>query len=119
MSSPLPSRRILVVDDSLDAAQSFALLLATMGHQAEFITDPRVALETARRLRPEIVFLDIGMPEIDGYQVARRLRAVFGAEMRIVAVTAYGEDEHRKGTREAGFDAHVLKPVDIEIVESI
>jgi CheY-like chemotaxis protein len=119
MESPQAPRRILVVDDSLDAAQTFALLLATMGHQAEFVTDPRTAVDTARRLQVEIVFLDIGMPGLDGYQVARMLRETFGRELRIVAVTAYGDDQHRRRSRESGFDAHVLKPPDLAIVQSI
>jgi CheY-like chemotaxis protein len=119
MESPQALRRILVVDDSLDAAQTFALLLAAMGHQAEFITDPRSAVDTVRRLQTEIVFLDIAMPGLDGYQLARMLRHTFGRELRIVAVTAYGDDRHRRQSRESGFDAHVLKPPDLAIVQSI
>jgi CheY-like chemotaxis protein len=119
MESPQSPRRILVVDDNLDSAQSFALLLGAMGHQADFVTDPRSAVDTARRLQTEIVFLDIAMPGLDGYQVARMLRAVFGRELRIVAVTAYGDADHRRQSRESGFDAHVLKPADLAIVQSI
>ena len=119
MGSSQPPRRVLVVDDSLDAAQSFALLLAAMGHQAEFVTNPRSAVDTARRLQAEIVFLDIRMPELDGYQVAHMLRTALGHELRIVALTAYGDAQHRKQSRESGFDAHVLKPPDLAIVQSI
>jgi CheY-like chemotaxis protein len=116
----LTSRRILVVDDRLDAAQSFAFLLAELGQQAEFITDPYATMENARRLRPELVFLDIGMPGLDGWQLSRLLRAEFGFDaIRIVAVTAYGELADRKRSREAGFDAHVVKPVSVELVQSI
>ena len=113
------SRRILVVDDSFDAAESFALLLSALGHNAQFITDPCAALDTARRMRAELIFLDIGMPVLDGYQLARQLRVEFGRDLPIVAVTAYGEEQHRKMSRQAGFDAHVLKPVNLELIEAI
>jgi CheY-like chemotaxis protein len=90
-----------------------------MGHQCEFRTEPKEVLDTARAFRPDLVLLDIGMPEVDGHQVARLLRSEFGAELRIVAITAYARDEDRQRTRKAGFDAHVTKPVDIPILESI
>jgi CheY-like chemotaxis protein len=112
-------RRILIVDDAPDTARSFCELLSIMGHTCEFRTEPREALDAARRLRPDLVLLDIGMPEIDGHQVAKLLRAEFGEGLYIVAVTAYGRDEDRHRTRKAGFDAHVTKPVDIPILESI
>jgi CheY-like chemotaxis protein len=77
-------------------------------------------LDTARRIRPELVFLDLGMPEIDGYELARMLRAEFGFEgLRLVALTAWGRDEDRVATRRAGFDAHVTKPADPAVIESI
>jgi CheY-like chemotaxis protein len=112
-------RRVLVVDDNEDTARSFFELLVVMGHQCEFRTEPKEVLDTARAFRPDLVLLDIGMPDIDGHQLARLLRNEFGAELRIVAVTAYGRDEDRQRTRKAGFDAHVTKPVDIPILESI
>jgi CheY-like chemotaxis protein len=112
-------RRVLVVDDNEDTARSFFELLVVMGHQCEFRTEPKQVLDTARAFRPDLVLLDIGMPDVDGHHVARLLRREFGAELRIVAVTAYGRDEDRQRTRKAGFDAHVTKPVDIPILESI
>jgi CheY-like chemotaxis protein len=114
------ARRVLVVDDKLDSAEAFARVLETMGHDAAFVTDPRVAVRTAREHRSELVFLDIGMPELDGYQVAQRLRDEFGFEaMRIVAVTAYGGEEDRAHSRKAGIDAHVVKPIDVPVIEGI
>lgn len=113
-------KRILVVDDLHDSAMSLALVLQRMGHTAEFVTDPRQALEVARRLRPELIFLDIGMPGIDGYSLARMMREEFGFDaLRLVALTAWGGDEDRAESRRAGFDAHVTKPVDPTTIDSI
>jgi CheY-like chemotaxis protein len=117
--APVTSRRVLVVDDNEDTARSFFELLLVMGHQCEFKTEPKQVMDTARAFRPDLVLLDIGMPDIDGHHLARLLRREFGAELRIVAITAYGRDEDRQRTRKAGFDAHVTKPVDIPILESI
>ena len=116
----LAAKRILVVDDLHDSALSLALVLQRMGHHAEFVTDPWKALEVARRMRPELMFLDIGMPDIDGYALARMLRQEFGFDsLRLVALTAWGRDEDRAESRRAGFDAHVTKPADAETIESI
>jgi CheY-like chemotaxis protein len=113
-------KRILVVDDLHDSAMSFALVLRQMGHTAQFVSNPLHALEAARRLRPELVFLDIGMPGIDGYSLARIMREEFGFDaLRLVALTAWGGDDDRAESRRAGFDAHVTKPVDPATIESI
>ena len=110
----------LVVDDNYDAAQSFAMVLIAMGCEAAFVIDSRDALAKAMSLRPDIAFLDIGMPHLNGYDVAKLLRANFNEdELKLVAVTAYGEAKDRAASRRAGFDAHVLKPVDPVLVESI
>jgi CheY-like chemotaxis protein len=121
MADPLPGRiRILVVDDIADTAESFARLLARMGFETTFVTDPRLAVDTAYRFGADLVFLDIGMPELDGYEVARMLRGQFGWDkLRIVAVTAYGQQSDRDRSRQAGFDAHVVKPVGLDLVRSI
>jgi DNA-binding response OmpR family regulator len=112
-------RRLLVIDDLRDAAESLAKILAFIGHEVEYVTEPKKAMDTARRIRPELVFLDLGMPEIDGYELARMLRAEFGFEgLRLVALTAWGRDEDRVATRRAGFDAHVTKPADPAVIES-
>jgi two-component system, chemotaxis family, CheB/CheR fusion protein len=111
--------RALVVDDNTDAAESFARLLETFGCQAEFVTYPRVFLETAERVRPEIIFLDIGMPGLDGYQLARMLRTKYAWKMGIVAVTGHVREQHRVLSREAGFDSHVAKPISVEQIQNI
>lgn len=112
--------RVLVVDDVPDSAESLARLLAALGHEAVFVTQASKALEAARELRPHLVFLDLGMPEINGYQLARLFRAEFGFEaLRLVAMTGWGRDEDRAASRQAGFDAHVTKPADMDIIDSI
>jgi len=112
--------RVLVVDDLPDSAESLARLLETMGHEAVFVTQASKALDAARALRPHLVSLDLGMPEIDGYQLARLFRAEFGFEaLRLVALTGWGRNEDRAASRQAGFDAHVQKPAEIEIIDSI
>lgn len=113
--------RALVVDDQRDAAESFARVLSSMGCQAEFLTDPGAVMDRVEQLRPQIVFLDLGMPVLNGYELARMLRDKFGWQdgIRLVAVTGYGSNEHRALSRTAGFDAHVLKPVSPELVESM
>jgi CheY-like chemotaxis protein len=113
-------KRILVVDDLHDSALSLTLVLQRLGHATEFVTDPWQAIEAVRRLRPELVFLDIGMPEINGYALARMLRQEFGFDaVKIVALTAWDRDEDRAESRRAGFDAHVAKPADPETIDSI
>ena len=110
----------IVVDDNRDAAESFARLLMTMDCDATFVTDARDAMAQVLHKRPHIVLLDIGMPVIDGYELAVRIRRSFNSEeVKLVAVTGYGRDEDRARARRAGFDAHVLKPIDIALVESI
>lgn len=115
-----PKRRLLVVDDLRDAAESLACLLSLGGHEARWVTDPFQVVEVARSFRPELIFLDLGMPKLDGYTLARLLREEFGFEsLRLVALTAWGRDVDRVASREAGFDAHVTKPADPEVIESV
>ncbi len=121
-SSPAspPSRRVLVVDDNLDAAESLAMLLKVEGHETRTAHDGPAALEAAEAFRPEVIFLDIGLPRMDGYEVARRLRAQPGsAGVLLVALTGYGQEEDRRRTEEAGFDAHLVKPADPEAVQEL
>ena len=115
----LPMRRILVVDDNVDAADALAELLRDFGHDVQAVHDGPSAIEQAALHRPDIVLLDIGMPGLDGYEVARRMRGELGITSTLVALTGYGEASHRRLSREAGFDQHVTKPVDIRKLESL
>jgi CheY-like chemotaxis protein len=105
--------RILIVDDNVDAADSIAMLLGMEGHQTRTVNTARAALLAAPEFKPEVVLLDIGLPEMDGYEVARRLRAQNGSHlMRLVAVTGYGQPADRRRAHAAGFDEHMVKPVE-------
>jgi PAS domain S-box-containing protein len=107
------SRRILVVDDNHDAATTMTLVLTFHGHVANVACNGVDALLAAERFDPEIVLLDIGLPQMDGYEVARRLRqSPRGNDILIIAITGYGQPEDRARSREAGFDYHLVKPVD-------
>jgi CheY-like chemotaxis protein len=110
--------RILVVDDDLGGTYSLARVIKQMGHAVETATSGAAALEMARRLRPDLIFLDLRMPDMDGVTVAERLRAE-GLEAQIVAATAYGSDEDRRRTASAGFKAHLLKPVDPKSLQGL
>ncbi|MCU0758096.1 MAG: PAS domain S-box protein [Steroidobacteraceae bacterium] len=117
---PPPPRRLLIVDDNADAAESLAMLLTLDGHSAEFVTQPRLAVEQARRTRPDLVLLDIGMPEMDGFEVAHRLRSTPElAHVPIVAITGYGQPSDRESSAAAGFDAHLVKPVDYGVLQQV
>ncbi len=119
---PLPGkvRRILVTDDNPDVAKSFAMLLSALGHEVATAFGGHDALEEAARLRPDIVFLDLGMPEMDGFAVARGLRAMPGGkDVVLVALTGYGDPQTHERVRAAGFDHHLLKPADLQAVERI
>jgi CheY-like chemotaxis protein len=108
-------RRVLVVDDNVDSAESLALLLRVTGHEVRTAHHGPAALETAQTFAPEIVLLDIGLPRMDGLEVARRMRQDLGlTNALLVAMTGYGQDEDRRRTQEAGFNAHLVKPVDLD-----
>ena len=117
---PAPARRVLVVDDQPDSTDSLALFLRLQGHQVHTASDGPGALEEFARCQPEVVFLDLGLPGMSGYDVARRLRAMPEArDVRLVAVTGYGTEADREQTRAAGFDVHLAKPVDPHAVEAL
>jgi CheY-like chemotaxis protein len=106
-------RRVLVVDDNVDAAHSLARLLEAAGHDVSAVYDGLAALSQASQLRPDVILLDIGLPGLDGYEVARRLRSrPETAAALLVALTGYGQDEDRRRSQEAGFDHHLVKPVE-------
>ena len=115
-----PKRRILVVDDNSDVADSLAMLLRLEGHEVEVAYSAPETFEAVQRMRPEAVFLDIGLPQMDGYEIARRLRADPAAKrVHLIALTGYGQEHDRERAREAGFGAHLVKPADIEAVNQI
>jgi CheY-like chemotaxis protein/two-component sensor histidine kinase len=119
-AQPQRPRKVLVVDDDQAVADSLSMVLTLAGHEVETAYDGVTALEAAQRQRPEIVLMDIGMPGMDGYSVAREFRR--RADLRealLVAVTGWGADEDRWRTREAGFDIHLVKPVDYETLETL
>jgi signal transduction histidine kinase len=106
-------RRVLVVEDNADAAESMMLLLRGIGHDVTVVTDGSEAIEVARRVRPEVVLLDIGLPGMDGFQLAAALRALpETSRVRIIAVSGYGQEKDRQRSAQAGFDLHLVKPVD-------
>jgi two-component system, chemotaxis family, CheB/CheR fusion protein len=108
-------RRILVVDDNRDAAESLAQLFQLSGHETHLAHDGLEAVEAAAIFRPDFVLLDIGLPKLNGYDAARRMRAMeWGKDMVMVALTGWGQDEDRQKSAGAGFDAHLVKPVDPE-----
>jgi CheY-like chemotaxis protein len=114
------ARRVLVVEDNPDTASSFVAVLELLGHTAAAITDPRGAVDLAKTFQPDIAFFDIGMPHVDGYQLAELFRNT--PELKrtcLVAITAYNEEEDRIKSRKSGFDAHIAKPARIEIIEAI
>lgn len=114
----MTARKCLVVEDRLDTAETFVLLLKTLGHEAEYVTDPLEAIDAARRLRPDVAFLDIGLPKMTGYELAQRLKNEF-PRLCLIAVTGYGLSEFRERGREAGFHAYLPKPADIDVIQKI
>jgi PAS domain S-box-containing protein len=114
------ARRILVVDDNRDAAESLAMLLELTGNESHTAHDGFEAVETAAQVRPDLILLDIGLPKINGYEAARRIREQpWGKSLVLVALTGWGQDEDRQKSREAGFDAHIVKPVDPEALAKL
>src|SRR5581483_1108661 len=114
------ARRILIADDNNDALESLATLLQLSGHEVFTATNGGTALQSAERHRPEVALLDIGMPMLDGYEVAKRIRAQpWGQRITLVALTGWGQDSDRRRSREAGFDSHLVKPLDLETLTDL
>jgi len=117
---PGGSRRVLVADDNEDSAETMAMLLEALGNEVRVAHDGAQAVEQAEAFRPSVVLLDIGMPRVDGYEAARRIRAqAWGRDMVLVALTGWGQDEDRRRSQEAGFDRHLIKPVDIDALQQV
>ena len=117
---PTVRRRILVVDDNLDSAESMAMMLTLSGHEVATAHDGMEAVELAREFQPEVAFLDLGMPKLDGYEAARSIRQEsWGKQIVLVALTGWGQQEDKRRSREAGFDAHLVKPIDFGALEDL
>jgi CheY-like chemotaxis protein/anti-sigma regulatory factor (Ser/Thr protein kinase) len=117
---PHPSRRVLIVDDNVDAAEGLRYVLRLRGHEAEVVHDGEQAVEVVSRQLPDVVLLDISMPVIDGLEVARRVRATLGARRPLlVAVTGLGMPDDVRRTARAGFDHHLVKPIDFPSLEEL
>jgi PAS domain S-box-containing protein len=108
-------RRILIIDDNVDGREALVTLLQLAGHEVHEAEDGPSGLASASRLQPDAVLVDIGLPGVDGFEIARRLRAA-GAPLRLIALTGYGHPDHRRRGAEAGFDAYLVKPIDIDVL---
>ncbi|MGH7324180.1 MAG: response regulator [Candidatus Rokuibacteriota bacterium] len=113
-------RHVLVVEDHEDAREAVRCLLEVCGHQVEVASDGASALSTALTSRPDVVLMDIGIPGIDGFEVARQLRASeAGKSMLLIALTGYGQPQDRQRALESGFDRHLVKPIDPDALFSL
>ncbi len=115
--APKGGLRVLVVDDNAPAAKGLGKLLGHAGHEVALAYDGAGALAAAQTFKPAAILLDIGLPDIDGYELGKKIKETIGAPVRLIALTGYGQEEHRVKTRLAGFDAHLVKPVSIADVE--
>jgi len=119
--SAVPAKRkMLVVDDNRDVASSLGMFLQLMGHDVGVAHDGEQAIRLAEAFRPQTILLDLGMPGMDGYEVCRRIRNTdWGKKMRLIAITGWGQDEDRRKSAMAGFDMHLVKPVDPETLAQL
>ncbi len=120
MPQMMRGMRVLVVDDNVDAAAMLHAYLSELGHEPAIAHDGVAALELVGTFKPEVAVLDIGLPVMDGYELARRLREQLGPEtLRLIAMTGYGQDADRARAAEAGFDHHLVKPVALEMLTAL
>ncbi|HEX4826533.1 MAG TPA: response regulator [Candidatus Polarisedimenticolaceae bacterium] len=111
----MTAHKFLVVDDNVDSAASLAMLLSIEGNETHTAHDGLEALEAAEKHRPEIVLMDIGLPKMNGFDTAQRIREQpWGKDMTLVALTGWGQEEDRRRSMDAGFDGHLVKPVDFD-----
>lgn len=104
--------QVLIVDDNVDTTDSMAILLEMAGHQVQTAQDGRSALEAVGRRRPDVVLLDVGLPDISGLELARRLRQVIEGRLSIIGISGHGRDQDHLAARQAGIDLYLVKPVD-------
>jgi DNA-binding response OmpR family regulator len=115
-AATVASKKVLVVDDNTDAADSLATLLGVMGYEVRIAYDGPEAIEAADEFQPAVALLDIGLPKLSGYDIARHVREKQGADVLLVAITGWGQEEDRRRAREAGFDHHFTKPADFDVL---
>jgi len=112
--------RILVADDNVDTLESLAMLLSLEGHSVYTASNGDQTLERAEQHQPDVALVDIGMPGMDGYEVARRIRSQpWGKRIMLVALTGWSQDSHRPSSKDAGFDSHLVKPVDLQQITAV
>jgi len=116
-ASDARSLRVLIVDDNHDAGATLLMVIEALGHEVRLARDGAGALEQAAKWKPDLVFLDIGLPGMDGYELAARLREQW-RDVKLVAITGYGQDRDRDKSREAGFAEHLVKPATFEAIKS-
>jgi CheY-like chemotaxis protein len=110
-------RRVLVVDDNVDGAETLGRLLLAHGHEVSVCHDPIAALSVVERFRPDLAVLDIGLPVLDGYELGRRIRDALGDHpCRLIALTGYGQDADRERSAAAGFEQHLVKPINPDLI---
>lgn len=115
-----PKRRVLVVDDNVDSATSMAMLVRMLGAETRTAHDGQQAIDVAAEFRPEMIFLDIGLPKLDGYEAARRIRQEpWGKSIVLAALTGWGNDDDMRRSREAGFDHHLVKPLELNVLKEL
>jgi len=118
--SRAPGRcRVLVAEDIPDAAEMMRLMIECMGHDVRVAADGVQAVEIAREFHPQIALLDIGMPRMDGYEAARQIRTALGRSIFLVALTGWGQEEDQRRAHAAGFDHHMTKPAEPDVLESL
>jgi len=118
--APAKAQRVLVADDNRDAADSLAFMLRVAGHDVRIAYDGQQALDLAETFRPSLALVDIGMPRLNGYETARRLREKsYGADLTLIALTGWGQPDDRNRSLAAGFDHHVVKPIDPPLLERL
>ena len=112
-------QRVLIIEDGPDARRALGRLLEIWGHHVELAEDGTRGVERAISARPEIALIDIGLPGLNGYEVARRVRQVLGDKIRLIALTGYGQPDDQERTRAAGFDQHLVKPVNPKLLSRL
>jgi CheY-like chemotaxis protein len=113
-------RHVLIIEDNLDSVHTLTLLLRDMGHLVDYAINGYVGLDIARRMQPDFIFLDIGLPGMNGFEVCKRVKADPAlANTKVVIITGYTDDLHRERSRLAGCDMHLVKPVPIRVIQAL